>query len=147
VGAVEHRGDLGRLRVGGRGGQPEAVRDGGERHPHLKFLGGPGRDPGADGGRLVQQGSENRRLADARLAGDEHDLSAPRPGGRYGGSQPLQLSVASYQRDLTSRSRPATSHMPSLRTRGPLRNKPAKPGHLAGVHCGLSSQYQPGSPG
>lgn len=39
------------------------------------------------------------------------------------GSEPLQLSIAAYQRDLTSQRGPATSHVPSLRAPGRLRNR------------------------
>ena len=127
VRSPKHRGDPGRLGVGRGGGQAQAVRDGRERHPHLEFLGSAGSDPGSGLRRTVGDPGEDRRLADAGLAGDEHDLSPPRPCGRGGGSEPLQLGIAAYQRDLTRRRRPATSHMLQSGGPGPA-PQPARPG-------------------
>jgi Amidohydrolase family len=57
------------------GAEPQAARHRREGHPLLELLGGPGGDPRPAVRRLPGQGREDRRLADARLAGDQDNLS------------------------------------------------------------------------
>ena len=71
---------------------------------------------------LIADCGQQCRLADARLAGNQHDPAPARLGRRYRGSQPLYLGVAPYQRVSPGESGPARPHMPSLGALDAFRN-------------------------